>query len=171
MADLVTIGAAATTAATPSSLVRRAGGRMPAAVLGAALFGLLALAGCRSEEPAVYVFTRDGGEAILTVTVGDDEESRRRALAAAIGEKASVLLRFPTEDRHALPPNETGHPIDLLYASALQTIVEIHTGVAPGATPPESRPPWVTALAVRGGFVERLGVGIGDKFDPRRLPK
>lgn len=133
------------------------------------LLAASALAGCRDEGPAVHVFTRSGEETVLRVRVADDEDGRRAALTTPLGPGESLLFRFPTEDRHALPRNETGADVDVLYASPLQTIVEVQRNVAAGTAPPAARAPWVSALVVAGGFVERKNVMIGEKFDPRRV--
>ena len=128
------------------------------------------LVACRNEEPRVHVFTRSGAESAFRVRLADRAEDRRAALAEPIARDASVLFRFPTEDRHELPENATGEPVDVLYASPLATIVEVHPGVAAGEAPPPARAPWLSALVLAGGFVERSGVMIGDKFDPRHVP-
>jgi uncharacterized membrane protein (UPF0127 family) len=129
-----------------------------------------ALAACRNEEPRVHVFTRSGAETALRVRVADGADERQAALDEPIAGDASVLFRFSTEDRHALPENASGAPVDVLYASPLATIVEVHPDVAAGEAPPPARAPWLSALVVAGGFVERSGVMIGDKFDPRHVP-
>jgi len=143
--------------------------------MGTLVVGLLVIAalagGCPHDDtPKAVIYTRDGGPTKLRLAALADEDAEvAGAMSTAVEPGSAVLLLYPSDERHALPANQTGRTVDVIYASPLRTIVDFNTGVASGSAPPQSRAPWQKALVVEAGLVERLGVAIGDKVDPQNV--
>ena len=78
------------------------------------------------------------------------------------GTPRGMLFRFASEDFRSFFMKDTFVPLDLAYATADGTIVEIHSLVPLDLTPVTSSEPVQFALEVPAGTLAAEGIGVGD---------
>ena len=109
-----------------------------------------------------------GANALLTVEIADDAETRGRGLMFRrwLPEFGGMLFAFPRETRGGFWMKDTPIPLDIAFLAGDGTVLEIAHGVPYSLDILRPALSYVYALEVNGGWFERRGFGPGDRIVP-----
>ena len=140
------------------------GSRLAALMLALALGGTDAAAGLACREDTVWL-RGDFGTARFGVTVADDAAERAQGLMFVESMPASrgMLFVYPeAREGVAFWMKNTLIPLDILFADASGTIVDIAADAVPGdETPLPAEGAVQYVLEINGGLAARMGIGPG----------
>jgi uncharacterized protein len=147
-----------------------AGSRERVALPAAALLGILAVAGsCHGDGGnAVVLHPHDGEPVRIAVELATTPRAREVGLMYrdALPESSGMLFVFPTRRLQSFWMHNTRIPLDIAYIADDGRIVRIHRRTKPFSEEPlPSGAPVRFVLEVDGGFMERVGVGEGDRVE------
>ncbi|MFW5682713.1 MAG: DUF192 domain-containing protein [Phycisphaeraceae bacterium] len=137
---------------------------------------LSSLAGCgasvASEERATQRVEIDGEAFELKLALTVKQRYEGLSDVAEIPERGGMLFVFPDAARRSFVMRRCLVPIDIVFLDAGGRVVAMHEmEVEPYDTPNEeltpypSRYPAQFAIELRGGWLDRLDVALGDRVD------
>ena len=154
-----------------TSLIRRSASRLRAlGMLFAVLVGMLALAGCSSDDRLV-VHTSTG-DYPFTVEVVDTPEGRQQGLMfrQSLDKNAGMLFDFLHEQPAAFWMRNTFIPLDMIFIAADGTVKTIHVNAKPhDPTSIPSEVPVQFVLEIPGGRSVEIGLKPGDRIEHPRM--
>lgn len=148
--------------------------RIPPLVVAVGLLALLVLlASGQNEERASASFTEDDGDVFtIFLEVADTPEERARGLMnRTLREDEGMLFLFNETGEKTFWMKNVPEPLDIIFLSEDWRIVSLFKNLPPCFE--EACPLFTStadaryAIEVRGGFVERHGVEIGDMVKVR----
>ena len=151
-----------------------AGTRARSAACAAVLAALLvATAACRGDAgDGVVLHGRDGSTVRVAVEIAATPQARELGLMYrdALAADAGMLFVFPKSAPQSFWMRNTRIPLDIVYIAEDGRIVRIHRKTTPFSEAPlPSGEPVRFVLEVDGGYMDRHGVGEGDRVDLGRF--
>ncbi len=109
----------------------------------------------------------------FTVEIADTLEARRRGLMfrPRLEEDRGMIFVFESESKHSFWMKDTYIPLDMIWINSKERVVFIKKQAQPCSDDfcqpiyPKAEAKYV--LEINAGFVDKLGINIGDKLDLR----
>ena len=139
---------------------------MRKALFGLSVVILIIFAFYESKPEEVEVFI---GDSIVYAELAKTEEERRIGLSrhAQLKKMEGLLMVYNSAGRYGIWMKEMSFPIDIIWISEDQRIVDFKEDASPESYPEIFRPEYPAryVLEVNSGFVERFNIDRGDKVD------
>lgn len=124
-----------------------------------------------AREP-LTVETSDGRTHVFTVELALTEAQRQQGLMfrRAMGENEGMLFDFGERRLVTMWMKNTPLPLDMLFIDDQGLITHLHAGAEPfSETIISSVDPVVFVLELKGGTIDRLHIGKGDRVSSARI--
>ena len=109
-----------------------------------------------------------GSDHRLTVELAETDADRARGLSgrASLGDRCGMLFRYPEPVRNGFWMRDMGFPLDIAFADAGGTIVDVVTLQPCEAACPRYEPAtaYTVVLEVGAGALDAMGIGVGDRL-------
>ena len=139
---------------------------MRKALFGLSVVILIIFAFYESKPEEVEVFI---GDSIVYAELAKTEEERRIGLSRheQLEKMEGLLMVYNSAGRYGIWMKEMSFPIDIIWISEDQRIVDFKEDASPESYPEIFRPEYPAryVLEVNSGFVERFNIDRGDKVD------